>query len=172
MKRVMADIETLDLGPRSVILSIGVVLFDEKEDHEAYRFVLPISEQLAKGRTISESTLQFWMGQPREVWNRQRASAWSSLKDSLIMFAQVVESPDELWSQGMFDIVNLESLFKDVGLTVPWSYKAVRDLRTLRKLLPEEFDKTVPVGSAHDCVDDCRYQTAVWRSAMKALRGE
>lgn len=61
------DLETLSLDPKGVILSLGVCLFsrNEKQTFEELlqnTFYSPTNSliQMSIGRTISESTLQFW----------------------------------------------------------------------------------------------------------------
>ena len=66
----MIDLETLDVLPTAVVLTIGGVKFDpnaikETTQHFYYRF--NVDEQLNKGRTTSKSTLDWWATQEQSV---------------------------------------------------------------------------------------------------------
>ena len=66
----MIDLETLDVLPTAVVLTIGGVKFDpnsvkETTQHFYYRF--NVDEQLSKGRTTSKSTLDWWSTQEQSV---------------------------------------------------------------------------------------------------------
>ena len=66
----MIDLETLDVLPTAVVLTIGGVKFDpnhikDTTQHFYYRF--NVDEQLAKGRTTSKSTLDWWATQEQSV---------------------------------------------------------------------------------------------------------
>src|SRR3546814_2365974 len=72
MFEMMVDLETLDTKNSAVVLSIGAVVWETLVDDagsldysvvERFYRVLSIDEQLAAGRTVSESTLLWWMRQ-------------------------------------------------------------------------------------------------------------
>ena len=60
---VMLDLETLGTRPDCVILTLGAIKFDpfsEKEPGPGIHFRLDIEDQLAKGRTVDDSTIEWW----------------------------------------------------------------------------------------------------------------
>ena len=59
----MIDLETLDTKPSSQILSLGAVKFNALSNEEPYSdlYLKPdIDQQNKKGRTTSESTIEWW----------------------------------------------------------------------------------------------------------------
>lgn len=153
---VMIDIETLDVLPSSVVLSVGLVTFSEfnyNEPKNKKHLVLNIEEQ--QNRTQSESTLAFWEKQDPEI----KAAAFSgdklSVKEALFQILEYFDDIREtnhidlVWGQGYgFDMTILESLFRENLLTPPWKFNQTRDSRTLFGLLktdprPKESFKTL-----------------------------
>ena len=62
----MIDLETLDVLPTATVLTIGGVKFDPnsvKETLQPFYYRFDVDEQLNKGRTISESTMDWWATQ-------------------------------------------------------------------------------------------------------------
>src|SRR4051812_25387336 len=61
---VMIDTETLDTKPTAVILSIGACRFNELDiDSNGFYRAITIESNMDEGRTISASTLRWWMKQ-------------------------------------------------------------------------------------------------------------
>ena len=59
----MIDLETLATTPDCVVLTIGGVKFDPNtlgESTQPFYYRFNVDEQLDKGRTTSESTLEWW----------------------------------------------------------------------------------------------------------------
>ena len=66
----MIDIETLDTRPNSVVLSVGAVKFDpyaEIEPHTKTLWRPGVDDQLAQGRTMSNTTLEWWAKQDQAI---------------------------------------------------------------------------------------------------------
>lgn len=183
---VMVDIESLDTGPRSVVLQAALYGLDTDEDvilESSFRLFLPIQPQLDLiiPRTISAATLWWWMQQSDEARAKFEYSTFDdfnalpALMQSMTReFKRMVGDKDyEVWAKGpQFDIVNLESLYKDCGMTPPWRYSKVRDLRTVMAEAGIDADKVEkPKGFiAHDASWDARYQLTLYREARKHLR--
>src|SRR6266550_1515877 len=176
MKRVMIDIETLGVKNDAVVLSIAALGFkfcgiDEVGPRaswiapEGYVWYPSLREQFARGRSVSEGTLEWWqrdeLAGARADWAYLDGVKCEEMIESVYQsLAQVVENADEVWADGIvFDIGILESLFSP--LPPPWkSYNVARDLRTVRNLLPVKRFHTGPplVGFAHDPLYDCKHQ--------------
>lgn len=171
MNRMMIDLETLDTKPSAVVLSVGLVVFSKDvsgqyQEHRTNYRTLDLQSQMDRGRTISESTLMWWMKQGREA----RGAAFQEIDrvpvgqwgEELRVF---YEGCEEVWSHGAgFDvtIAIAESLLDG---NVPWGHREVRDTRTLSAITGLAVDKP-PVTHAHHAVYDAIAQ-AEW--VVKAL---
>jgi hypothetical protein len=183
---LMLDIESLDLGPRSVILQVGAIAYpldDPETEQRRIDQYLPVQPQIALGRTFSWSTMRWWMGQDDKARSRfvdndgndmdeLTAIVRSIHKKIADVIAGVGRQNIEVWAKGpQFDIVNLETLFADCGLTTPWLYDSVMDLRTLMRLADvhtENVDKSGIVE--HVAVSDAQFQIRCYAEAMRQLR--
>lgn len=167
---IMFDIETLDVKPKSVVLSIGAVLFDDtgRSWDQFYR-ALEIQPQLDAGRTVSESTLLWWMNQEDEAKRAEFTGNRHPVIDSLMEFDHFcqdragINKPETYWCLGpQFDGVILESLAHDFGSGgfIPWSYRELRDVRTacLEADIDYRYTETKVSGVAHTPVYDCEVQ--------------
>ena len=65
----MIDLETLDVSPRAVVLSIGAIVFDFKrmQTLRTYEATLQLEDQMATGRTVKTSTVHWWLEQSSEA---------------------------------------------------------------------------------------------------------
>lgn len=173
----MIDIETLDIGPRAVVLSVAIVDFTQSRGNiSAHSIPLAIQPQINLGRTISESTLLWWMQQSEEA----RGSTFTKSRESIPMglgriswACSSVDSNRVYWAKGPdFDMVILGSLFADVGMHIPWHHRSTRDVRTLQHIANIESTWTPENASdyvAHDPVSDCLWQIELVREARRRL---
>lgn len=181
---IMWDIESLDLTPKAVATQIAFVAFDLDDPETHVREVeeyLPIQPQLILNRTISASTLIWWMGQDDAARSRFKNSEGDDFDELTALvqsvnrkYLQVVEGADEVevWARGpQFDLVVLESLFGDLGQPVPWKYNQVMDLRTTMKLAGlSSADVPMPAGLvAHHALSDCKYQILCLVEAVRRI---
>lgn len=187
MKRIgiMTDIETLGIGPRSVITQWAFIAFDLddpdtiiKEVHE----FLPIQPQFAFNRQVSGGTLIYWITHPEEAARMAfKANDGNDLDELLAVIRsvtrkveQVIHDADdyEVWARGpQFDIVNIESLLEDIGEPAPWQYNKIMDLRTTMRaagLASADVDNTGIIP--HVALDDCRFQIRCYVEAMRQMR--
>jgi hypothetical protein len=180
----MLDIETLGLGPRVVTTQVAMIAFDIDDPSTELRTIneyLPIQPQLGLGRTVTGSTLIWWMGQEEKARKRFANNSGDDLielealcRSIVRKFNQITDDGRlsyELWAKGpQFDVVNLESLLVDLGFEAPWKYDSVRDLRTLMKIAGLST-KDVELGplQAHVAIDDCRFQIRCYEEALRKL---
>jgi len=172
----MVDIETLDSGPRSVVLSVGAVKFTQEAGIVGGEFydVLEIAEQLIYERTISESTLLWWAGQNSEAReevfrSKGRRAPWDVIKD----LTKFLDGIHAIWANSpSFDCVILDTLADDLSLPSPWHYWDLRDLRTARELVGSA-GKTPWLGGdkypTHHPLGDCTNQVQLLRAARAKL---
>lgn len=171
--RAAIDIETLDLEPTAVVLSIGVALFTLADGVIDTRYyVLDKESQHACGRTTRESTLQWWREQSpeaRAVLDAAGVPVPVALTDLAAFLAG--NSVIEVWGYGSdFDNVTVSSLSRAFGVDVPWHYRTNRCGRTVTALPQDEtFGYPERVGTHHNAVDDAIYQANLVRNALRAL---
>ena len=134
MEHMMIDIETLGTDPGAVIMSMAAVPFSlDGKRKEGKLWTIDIQSQLDEGLFISGETLTWWIGQKPELLSRQVKDS-VPLRHALARFAQYIETErsSSLWSHGStFDIPILGMAYRIVDFNVPWSYRGVRDTRTL-----------------------------------------
>lgn len=160
---LMVDIESLDLGPRTVVTQIALLGYDLEQDQHLklnYNEFLPIQPQLdaVKPRTISAQTLWFWFQQPDEARLRFENNLGDdpfdlqylakSFTDTFRRMIVGYESSYVIVAKGpQFDLVAIESLLTELDVEVPWQYDRVDDLRTLlRKAKINPKDVPTPPG--------------------------
>ena len=175
MKRVMIDIETLDIAPTAVVFEIAAVEFDSLGNiGKKFQAVLSIPHQISLGRTKSEDTIRFWESQPDEAKKALRAAEVTNdlhvpLDDFWFFLADL--NAREYWCKGTsFDFPILENLLLQTGNRIPWGYGQKRDLRTLLRIA-ELDEKQVPrdSGYVHSALGDCLFQIKCWVLAMENL---
>lgn len=187
---IMIDIESLDVGPRSVIMQIAMHRFSIDEGESTpndmmFHTYLGMQPQLdfVQPRTISADTLAFWMRQPdnaRKIFEQitlpDMASLRLAMRAFVLHFEQMTRNKDaeyEVIANGaQFDIVNIESLLTDLGMTAPWAYYDVVDLRTMkRRAGVKTSDVEEPNGFiAHDARWDCMYQIEQYFECLRRQR--
>ena len=136
MNHMMIDIETLDTANSAVVTRVGWCLFDHDRISPGQEVIMDIQEQIDMGRTISASTLRFWMEQPDIA--RQRVFCNDnplSVNDLATQLRMVIGTSkiDCVWSHGPhFDMAILKDLLGD-GV---FHYRSPRDTRTMSMLAP------------------------------------
>lgn len=188
---IMLDLETLDLGPRSVILQVGVIAFPLDDPETEMRRIdqyLPVQPQIALGRTMSWETVRWWIEQAAtnpKIQERFIDNSGNDMDELTALvrsvhrkLGEIIDSVGrenvELWAKGpQFDAVNLETLLSDCGLDTPWPYDSVMDLRSLMRLAGvssrgDDVDKSGIVP--HVAISDCQFQIRCYAEAMKRLR--
>ena len=169
----MIDLETLDVLPTATVLTIGGVKFNPNEISEPtqpfyYRF--NVDEQLDKGRTTSESTLEWWGKQAEDV--REEALGDGNRTPVLEVLQALNKwcvGVDTIWCQGpAFDIVILEDMFRSYDHHVPWPFWKIKDSRTLFGIMPTDPRKAINFA-AHNALEDCKVQALCVQQTIKQL---
>jgi 3' exoribonuclease, RNase T-like len=168
---VMLDIETLDTLPESVILTIGAVKFDPFSNKigDGLYIKPDVDEQSAKGRTINEDTLNWWMNQAEDV--REEALSMDdriSVEEMYRQLNRFLVGAENVWAQGpVFDMVILAHIYRQNGWPTPWQYWQVNDSRTLFKIHGDPRVK----GKAglHNALEDCISQAQAVQTVYKNL---
>lgn len=194
---LMFDLETLDTLPSAVVLSVGAVVWKnihhessvlnehqpgtlEWEPVDRFYRILNIQEQLDKKRTVSQSTLLWWLQQDKtalqEAFSPVRQpvnSVLTSLNDWVTGGQYDISA---FWaSPATFDFPIWEDLAMTFSSHVPWTYRQKYDVRTVvREANYSAKDHVLPkelAGMPHMPVFDCEAQIDVLTAArVKAGR--
>lgn len=168
MNHVMIDLETLDTGSNSVILTISAVQFDLNTGKLGKEFEIGvyIDQQKDNGGTISENTQKWWDLPDQAEARKVLASIMTHpvdtvLKEFNIWLVGLNQSLNDikLWGNGAtFDNVILRNLYfrEKVPFILPfWCDNDVRTLVTLANGDTREYKFT---GTKHKGIDDCKHQ--------------
>lgn len=174
MQHVMIDLETLDTTAGAVIMSIGGVKFDldsDEMDDKAYYASVSIESNLAAHRTISESTLLWWLKQSPEaqaVFHEPK----QSLNAALDGFSAWFGKSTFVWSKGAdFDISMLAHAYRGQGWETPWDFFNARCVRTYSKL-PCAKNIVVPNALKHNALQDAIAQVKLVQAIQKKLNSQ
>lgn len=177
MRHLMIDLETLGVSANAPIIAIGACFFDPNTGRygECFDETIDFESALRYG-VFDASTIRWWMQQSDEA--REKAiSGKSSLDVALRNFVDFcTQEPVEIypWGNGaIFDVGILENALRLIGYKEPWSFRNVRDSRTIEHICEEmglgpiQVDR---VGTHHSALDDAIYQAAVVSKCWQAIR--
>ena len=122
--KLMVDCETLDIGERPVLLSIGAVVFDENGIYQYFQADIDIESSKACGFTVSQSTLDWWDQQDPIAKNM----AFAGKERIDVVLRKLVEfylnhGCTEIWSKGaLADIRWINNALDYFGIERPWKY--------------------------------------------------
>lgn len=169
----MIDLETLGTSPDCAVLTIGGVKFNPNaisEPFQEFYYRFEVDEQLERGRTVLESTLEWWGNQEESV--REEALGdedRTPVIDVLKALNRWCVGVDTIWCQGpAFDIVILEHMFKQYNHHVPWPFWKIKDSRTLFGIMPADPRKAIEFD-AHNALEDCKVQALCVQQCVKEL---
>lgn len=156
--KLMVDFETLGLGERPVILSMGAVVFDDAKIHEYFEYYIDKETAVKEGFSVDQSTLDWWDEQDPAA----RAHAFNgegNIKDALheLVNFYKLHGCTEIWSKGaLADIRWLNNALDHFGIKRPWKFYKEYCFRTLLKSVPS-FEMPF-VGMPHNALDDAVHQ--------------
>jgi len=182
---VYFDIEALDTTPTSLVLSIGAAKFNLEDDeaydeikddgHRCFYAALELQTQIDAGRTMSEDTLKWWMGQTREaqkVFTEQKYQTPDALRD----LTEFCAGTKYAWGNGnMFDNVIIRDLYASMEMTYPYHYVCDLDLRTLKIAAGNPTIKIHTEANTnvkHNALDDAVFQAVLAQQFWKNIYGE
>lgn len=153
----MIDIETYDVTPSAVILSIGAERILGSET-----FYVEVDPNTQYERTVSQSTKDWWTKQSNPPIN-----GITSLHAALTYFAEWLPKNPIIWCKGTdFDITILAHAYRQYNIPIPWKYSNVRDCRTVYKLAGHHPIRT----ATHNALEDAEDQTDNLILALTKLR--
>jgi hypothetical protein len=170
---LMLDIETLGTKPGAVVLSVAFVRFSD-EAHTTLN--LSVSDQLAAGLTIDESTHAWWGAQ-----EAQAPGAWAAVTSNPVPLLAALDHVDAwlawaangtdalIWCHGAsFDAPILEAVYLAAGRVAPWKFWNIRDTRTLYDLAGVDV-KAYACPPPHIALNDALGQTRAANAALAVL---
>lgn len=185
----MLDIETLDTGPTAAVVSFAMVYFERDRAYDACYQVLNLRQQLAKGRTMSLDTVEWWLTEAYGMYPKKdlprhdvpkAIQNLASYMDSYIRPMQITypepqyETKIVIWAKPpSFDLVifeNLAAQFNVKGI-LPWKYDAPRDVRSVQDYLDDaDWDAIGENTQKHDPVADVLHQIKVVQQFWKRMK--
>lgn len=168
MANFMIDIETLGTKPDAAIVQIGIAQFDK----EKVLGSLKVNVTPHPDASMDFSTVQWWAGQSDEARRSVFNGHYFDPKEALENLTEYImyytgDEPPVVWSKpSAFDIVILESLYRQCGLTPPWKHWNTRCLRTLIEASQLPFGEQVAPETAHDAASDAEAQA---KTAIKCF---
>lgn len=170
MKRLMVDCETLDVGERPVLLSIGAVVFDDYEIHNYFHVTIDIENAKSHGFSVSQDTVDWWDRQDPAA----RAVAFNGICHIKLALVALVNfykiyGCNEIWSKGaLADIRWINNALDYFNISKPWPYYREMCFRTFLKMVPK-FDLPFS-GTRHNALSDATYQAEQFIYAKQLLQ--
>ena len=173
MNHIMLDLETMGLGGKSAIVSIGAVAFDLKNETlgETFYTNVDLSSCLEYGLEVDGATIAWWVSQSSEA----KQSLFKDVKpldDALRSFTQFVKQFDKVnvWGNGLgFDNVIIKNAYVAVEQEKPWNDFQDRDMRTIIDITEsihgkQNFIKEGVVHNAlYDAINQARFVSQCWK---------
>lgn len=186
---LMIDIETLSLLNRPVVTEVCLMGYDLEDDE----FLTPVHHQfydidpqlaILPPRSIQGSTIAYRMKESDSVRANMELCAGTDFEDLVATTRGFVRTFEQLSDQGeanyifmsarpQFDINAMGTLIHELGLTVPWAYDSIVDLRSLQRELGIHHKNTaLPVGAIpHTADGDVRWQIEQYLDVRRKLAG-
>ncbi len=172
---VMLDLETLATVPWSCILSVGAVAFTPGGVvvSEFYKNVEP-SSCVAIGLVVNPDTAKWWAHPDRAEARRAFSTDKQPITEVIEAFNvwfRSLGTDVKVWAHGAtFDIPIWDTACSFAKMSTPWSFRNVRDTRTVFDLVNVEFSALKKEGAYHNALDDARNQVKALQDAFKTLK--
>lgn len=179
-QHVMIDLETMGTAGDSAIIQIGAAYFDPMDTSMApnakvfFRNV-SLQSSLMLGMQAYPETLQWWKDQEPAARAALHTEPIQALPQALGSLKNWLDDDPIVWSHGAtFDIALLELAYRLCEAAAPWSYKNVRDTRTVFWLAKELgwVEPQKAVNSAligHHALHDAQSQIVRIQQAMQHI---
>lgn len=158
---LMLDIETMGNQSYSSILSIGALEFDIETGNTGNPFYMTIDLQscLDLGLIVNAGTITWWMQQNEEARRELTQTDRVDIVEALERFAEFCDENYYIWgNSARFDCGILQNAYDKLGMNIPWDFRKERCLRTLVAFDPLIKAGMKREGTAHNALDDCRFQ--------------
>lgn len=169
MKHIMLDLETLGTTPYSSVISVGAVEF-ETDGTLGRTFKQNITPASCReiGLIEDPATHQWWAKQSKEAQEAVARDRKAVSEAAAAFHAWFLRTGAEfVWGNGStFDVVLWECVCRRLGISPPWKFWNVRDLRTAIHLFDFDVRDMRRVGTHHDALDDAKFQVACLAAAL------
>ena len=170
-RHLMVDLETMAVSPNAVVLTLGAVHFNPWGNGYGEKLYMRINidDQDKFGREVDPNTLEWWSKQDPVVMEEAFSDDNRvSLVEAVDRFHKFAWGCDAFWSHGAtFDLVIIESIYKQLGKPLPWQFWQLRDTRTIFDL---GFDPDMPKGGKHDALQDAIRQAVGVQNVYTKLK--
>jgi len=172
MTDIMLDIETLGICPNSVILTIGAIKFNIKDEikeikqlkdtKDCFYVRINFKSCINLEMEINEDTVNWWEEQSKEAqYEVFKHKDRVDIKEGLTKLSDFLKNSNTIWANSpSFDCVILENAYKLCKLEIPWKFWNLRDTRTVYALgnikLKDYSSKTESHNSLYDCYNQIR----------------
>ncbi|MGA0610033.1 3'-5' exonuclease [Caldimonas sp. KR1-144] len=159
---MMVDCETLALTPDALITQIAVGVYDRDAGQITSMLVLHPDTHEQSNRRIDYDTVSWWMKQSapaREAVFGYTGERFKKARIREILHAFCANAEGGIWAApSAFDFALLRDYF---DACTPWSYRAERDMTTLRRLIDPDSTLEPPSDAAreHDAAYDVEWQS-------------
>lgn len=175
-KEAMVDLECLGNDLNGIIVSVGLVIFDNQslQISSEYHWLLDVDEQSRKGRTVNLHNVNWWIRQtPQAQAELTEILARVPIETFLTEFKEALGNAQFLWAKGiLYDCAMLENMYISYGqrLAVPRSRwrdcRCVYDWSKRYKMLPEKPEGCID----HNALADAKKQTLVLLHYLREVR--
>ncbi len=169
----MIDLETLDTESTACILSIGACRFNEDEiDNDGFYRVIKIQSNIDEGRTISGSTLAWWMTQndrAKAIFSDPKAVTLEQALDDLRDWIGPQWEALRPWgNSARFDLGILADAYGKQG--TPWKFWNEHCFRMLKNLpASKRVPKPENIGAHNalfDAIAQAQHVQAIWKAGV------
>lgn len=170
---IMIDLETLSTDVDGAIVSIGACRFNEDEiDSDGFYRIITIQSNLDEHRTISPSTLIWWMGQganARAVFSSPEAVTLEQALNDLREWIGPHTANIRPWGNGVdFDISILKHAFGKQA--TPWAFYNTRCYRTLKSTKAAQaiprVDPVIAHHALYDAIAQAQHLQLLWKAGI------
>lgn len=170
MNHAMIDLETLGVGPRAAILTIGWAYFDTDnfEVGPSGKIQVDVQSCIERGMVVNDSTFRWWLQQSDEARSALQTQEAPQIDDVLELFRSELIGRDikYVWGNGAnFDISILETAYELCKIEAPWEFYNVRCYRTVKNLFPNvpRVTPDVPHCAAADARAQAQHLVGIYR---------
>jgi hypothetical protein len=172
---IMIDLETLATTTDAAILTIGAVKFDpfgsdiKEPAMDSFYVKVDIDSCDELGLVANDDTIAWWSQQSKEA----QAEAFEGtdrihIRDAFDQLYKFCWGAKRVWSNGAaFDVPICEHVYRKLNKAIPWSFWAVRDVRTAFDL---GINPNRPPVLAHHALQDAWNQAVGIQNVYNTLR--
>ena len=169
-EHIMIDFESLGVGTKPVLLSLGAVKFNHTEILDEFHIGIDPSTGQALGLEITASTVLWWM-RPELQAARESLLGMEQIPISiaLLKFQTWADNPKGIWGNGSAeDGVWLRSAYEAASLKCPFDFRINRCYRTIKNMFPDKSFYPPDEDVAHNALNDARWQAKHLQNICRA----